>query len=167
MRIKHQLIKLKPRYSGWMLNKMAQSSKFRIFACFSSLYIFMVSAISPIRAFIYQGEVDELASEYRLFPKISVLEITGGILPYVAGFVVAFIFLFYRPQNSKRLGSLILISVDLLARLAYVYHRFPIEFEGSFQIIMFFLVVGLPLLVGFLFDISVLIYIKDKHQIKP
>ena len=111
--------------------------------------------------------MDELASEYRLFPKISVLEITGGILPYVAGFVVAFIFLFYRPQNSKRLGSLILISVDLLARLAYVYHRFPIEFEGSFQIIMFFLVVGLPLLVGFLFDISVLIYIKDKHQIKP
>jgi hypothetical protein len=85
-----------------MLNEIAQSSKFRIFSCISTLFLYLGVAIGDIYSYIYQGQREFLASEPRTFPKVSLAEFSAQTLPLIGASVVALILLFYRPTPSKR-----------------------------------------------------------------
>ena len=85
-----------------MLNEIAQSSRFRIFSCISTLFLYLGVAIGDIYSYIYQGHREFLASEPRTFPKVSLAEFSAQTLPLIGASVVALILLFYRPTPSKR-----------------------------------------------------------------
>jgi hypothetical protein len=99
-----------------------------------------------------------------IFPKISLMKFTAETLPLIAGSVVALILLFYRPTPSKRKESLILVTLDLLAKIPILLFFFLLMFNSGdgLQLMMLLLLFGMPFSVRALFDVSVILYFKNK-----